>query len=352
MNREIHNDAIQLLQQLIAIPSFSKEEHGTALLLQNYLQQKGITPQRLMNNVWATNTHFNPKHPTLLLNSHHDTVKPNSGYTREPFQPTLSDGRIYGLGSNDAGGCLVALLAAFLAFHDRTDLKYNLVFAASAEEEISGPNGIESLLNVLPPIDCAIVGEPTGMQMAVAEKGLLVIDCTTHGVAGHAAREEGQNALYKALEDIQWFRTFTFPKSSELLGPVKMSVTMINSGVQHNIVPNRCTFTVDIRLNDCYTHDEVLDIIAQHVSCEVSARSKRLKSTSISADHPLVMAGNKAGAKPFGSSTMSDKALMAFPALKIGPGESARSHMADEYILLSEVASGIDTYINLLNNLL
>lgn len=352
MNKETHNDAIQLLQQLIAIPSFSREEHGTALLIQNYLQQKGVTPQRLMNNVWATNTHFNPKRPTLLLNSHHDTVKPNSGYTRGAFQPIIADDRLYGLGSNDAGGCLVALMAAFLAFHDRTDLKYNLVFAASAEEEISGPHGIEALLQVLPPIDCAIVGEPTGLQMAVAEKGLLVIDCTAYGVAGHAARDEGENALYKALEDIHWFRSFSFPKTSDLLGPVKMSVTMINSGVQHNVVPDKCTFTVDIRLNECYTHEEVLEIIAQHVSCEVTPRSKRLKSTGISADHPLVIASKKAGAKPFGSSTMSDKALMPFPALKIGPGESARSHMADEYILLSEVTSGIDTYINLLNNLL
>jgi len=306
----------------------------------------------LINNVWAANKYFDPGKHSILLNSHIDTVKPNKDYTRDPFKPDEEDGRLFGLGSNDAGGCLVSLIAAFLYYYDRQDLKYNLLLAASAEEEISGVNGIEALLPLMRNIDFAIVGEPTLMQMAIAEKGLMVVDCVTRGSSGHAAREEGINAIYKALDDIQWFRTFNFPKVSPMLGPVKMNVTIINAGTQHNVIPATCNFAVDIRINDCYTHEEVLEIIKMHVICDVSPRSVRLKSTSIAHDHPIVKAGLNLGLRSFGSSTLSDKALMPFPALKIGPGDSARSHMADEYIYVEEIKNGINIYTRLLNEVL
>lgn len=343
--------AVDLLKQLIAIPSFSREEQGTAQLLLGFFQGKGIPAFRQENNVWARNKYFNPELPTLLLNSHHDTVRPDKQYTLDPFKPMEQDGKLYGLGSNDAGGCLVALLATFLHFYDRTDLKYNLVIAATAEEEISGAGGIEALLPKLGKIDSAIVGEPTLMEMAVAEKGLLVVDCVVTGRAGHAAREEGENAIYKAMQDIEWFRTFQFPDQTSLLGPVKMSVTMINAGIQHNVVPAQCNFTVDIRVNECYTHEAILEIIRSSVSCEVSPRSTRLRSTSIPETHPLVQAGKSLGLSSYGSATLSDKALMPFPALKIGPGDSARSHTADEFIYLDEIRSGIQTYIALIDQL-
>jgi acetylornithine deacetylase len=349
---ELYNESLQLLKLLIAIPSFSKQEQETAKLLQDFLQQKGIATQRLMNNVWIRNQHFDTDKPTLLLNSHHDTVKPNAAYTKDPFYPTVEDGKLYGLGSNDAGGCLVSLLATFLYFYDKLDLNYNLIFAASAEEEISGADGIQALLPDLGKIDTAIVGEPTNMQMAVAEKGLLVVDCMCHGVAGHAARNEGENAIYKAIKDIEWFSNYKFEKESELLGPVKMSVTLVNAGTQHNVVPAQCGFTVDVRINEHYAHEEILETIARHVSCEIAPRSTRLRSTAIDNEHPLVKAGSGLGLKAFGSATLSDKSLMPFPALKIGPGDSARSHTADEYIFLSEIEEGINIYINILKQLL
>jgi acetylornithine deacetylase len=349
---ELYSEAVQLLKELIAIPSFSKEEQGTAALLHTFLQGKGIPAKKLMNNVWTCNLHFDPAKPTLLLNSHHDTVRPNAGYTKDPFKPVEQEGKLYGLGSNDAGASLVALLATFLHFYDRTDMQYNFVLAASAEEEISGKNGIEGLLPELGKITAAIVGEPTEMNMAVAEKGLMVLDCVAHGIAGHAARDEGENAIYKAMQDIAWFNTYRFGNVSELLGPVKMSVTMIQAGQQHNVVPAQCGFTVDVRLNECYANTEVLDIVRNNVACEVTPRSLRLNSTAISAEHPLVKAGQQLGLQAFGSSTLSDKALMPFPALKIGPGDSARSHTADEFIYLSEIEHGINIYINLLNQVL
>ncbi len=348
----LYNEAVQILKQLISIPSFSKEEQGTANLLHTFLHKKGIPANRFLNNVWARNKHYDAGKPTLLLNSHHDTVKPNAAYTRPPFHPAEEDGKLYGLGSNDAGGCLVSLLATFLYFYEEKDLKYNLVFAASAEEEISGKNGFEALLPELGQIDAALVGEPTHMQMAVAEKGLMVLDCTSHGVAGHAAREEGENAIYKAMKDIQWFSTYKFPETSALLGPVKMSVTVINAGTQHNTVPPQCNFTVDVRVNDCYTLEQTLDIIRQHVSCDVTVRSMRLKPTAIADTHPLVAAGKSLKLTTFGSATLSDKSLMPFPALKIGPGDSARSHMADEYIYLDEIEEAIRIYTELLKQLL
>jgi len=349
---KLYNDAVSLLKQLISIPSYSKEENGTAETIGQFLQSKGVTTNRLVNNIWAINKHFNPSKPTILLNSHHDTVKPNKDYTNDPFSAIESEGKLFGLGSNDAGGCLVSLIATFLFFYERTDLAYNLLIAATAEEEISGANGIEKLLTVLPTIDCALVGEPTLMDMAVAEKGLMVLDCTAHGKSGHAAREEGENAIYKAINDIEWFRNYTFPKVSPLLGPVKMNVTVINAGTQHNVIPAVCAFVVDIRINDCYTHEELLAEIQQHVQCDVKARSTRLRSTSIDITHPIVKAGANLGLKPFGSATLSDKALMPFPAMKIGPGDSARSHTADEFIYLHEIKQGIDIYIQILNQVL
>ncbi len=349
---ELYTEALQLLKQLIAIPSFSKEEHGTALMLRQFLQSHNIIPHRLMNNIWAYNNHYDPAKQTLLLNSHHDTVKPNSAYTNNPFSPIETDGKLYGLGSNDAGGCLVSLLATFLFFYDTPNMNYNLVFVASAEEEISGSNGIATVLPELGKIDCAIVGEPTGMQMAVAEKGLIVLDCETKGTAGHAARDEGENAIYKSLQDISWFQNYQFPKVSDTLGPIKMSLTMINAGTQHNVVPVSCKFTVDIRVNDCYTNEEIVDDIIKHVNCTVVPRSMRLRSTSINTNHNLVKAGAALGKKSFGSSTLSDKVFMDFPALKMGPGDSARSHTADEFIYLNEIKEGIDIYINMLNQIL
>jgi acetylornithine deacetylase len=348
----LYPEALQLLKRLVAMPSFSKEEDGTASIIEAFLSDKAIDCERHLNNVWARNKFFDPSKPTILLNSHHDTVKPNSNYTNDPFAPVERDGKLYGLGSNDAGGCLVSVIAAFLHFYDRDDLRYNIIIAATAEEEISGVNGVEALLPLLGNVDCAIVGEPTGMNMAVAEKGLLVIDCVAHGTPGHAARNEGDNAIYKAMEDVAWFQQFQFDKVSPLLGPVKMNVTMINAGSQHNVIPGTCSFTVDCRINECYTHEEVLQTIRENVASEVTPRSMRLRATGIALEHPLVAAGLRLDRTYYGSPTMSDKALMPFPALKMGPGDSARSHMADEYVFLNEIEEGIDIYIQLLNGLL
>ncbi len=348
----LYGEAVGLLKKLIAIPSFSKEEQGTASLLLNFLHSKGIQAKRLVNNVWAKNLYFDSSKPTILLNSHHDTVKPNTSYTLDPFNPIIKEDKLFGLGSNDAGGSLVSLLATFLYFYDKQNMKYNLVFAASAEEEISGKQGIELLLKELGTISAAIVGEPTGMNMAIAEKGLIVLDCKADGIAGHAARNEGENAIYKAMQDITWFSTYQFPLVSDLLGPVKMNVTMISAGMQHNVIPSKCTFTVDIRVNECYTNEQVLEIVREHVQCEVAPRSLRLRSSIIEENHPLVKAGAHLDRVSFGSATLSDKALMPFPALKIGPGDSARSHTADEFIFLSEIEEAINIYTRILKQLL
>lgn len=361
---ELYKNSVELLKQLIATPSFSKEEDKTADIIEAFLQSKNVDACRFLNNVWAKNKYFDETKPTILLNSHHDTVKPNKGYTLDPFSPIEKDGKLFGLGSNDAGGSLVSLIATFLYFYGQENLKYNLVLATTAEEEISGKNGIEALLkseHFLKAVNEvskhpfrgweSIVGEPTQMNMAVAEKGLLVLDCTAYGKAGHAAREEGNNAIYKALHDIEWFRTYRFDKVSDLLGPMKMSVTIINAGSQHNVIPAECKFTVDVRVNELYTFEEVLDIIKENVQCEVQPRSIRLRSSSIALDHPIVQAGKKIGRKYFGSPTTSDKALMPFPALKMGPGDSARSHTADEFIYLEEIKEGIELYIQLLNEI-
>ncbi len=360
---EISNDAIQLLKNLIATPSFSREEDQTATLITDFLKSKNINPNRTLNNVWAVNQEFDPGKPTVLLNSHHDTVKPNKRYTNDPFSPIEKDGKLFGLGSNDAGGSLVSLISTFIYFSKRQDLKYNLIIAATAEEEISGPNGIEALLSSEEFLEqtgngnykdwTGIVGEPTQMQMAVAERGLLVMDCIAHGKAGHAARSEGENALYRALKDIDWFQHFQFEKTSPLLGPVKMTVTSINTeNKAHNVVPSECSFIVDSRINELYTFEEILDIIRANVTSEVKPRSTRMRSTSIPLHHPLVLAGQDLGRSYYGSPTTSDKALMPFATLKIGPGDSARSHTADEYIYADEIRDGIQLYIQLLNKLL
>lgn len=349
----LQDDAIGLLKELIAIPSFSKEEDQTASVLARFLALRNIEASRVGNNVFALNKFFDPAKPVLLLNSHHDTVKPNPQYTRDPFSPVVEDGKLYGLGSNDAGGCLVSLLAVFLHFYEQTDLKYNLVFAATAEEEISGTGGIEYTLPYLPKIDCAIVGEPTQMQMAVAERGLMVLDATANGKAGHAARDEGENAIYKAVKDIEWFTQYKPEKVSPLLGPSKMSVTVIETeNKAHNVVPAVCRFVVDVRVNELYSFEEILDLVKANTVSEINPRSTRLRSTSIALDHPLVKAGLRLNRSYYGSPTTSDKALMPFPALKMGPGDSARSHTADEYIFIDEINDGIDLYIKLLLMLL
>jgi acetylornithine deacetylase len=349
----LHENAIDLLKKLIATPSFSKEEHKTAAIINEFLLSKNVAAEIYLNNVWARNKHFDPAKPTILLNSHHDTVKPNKGYTIDPFLPIEKDGKLSGLGSNDAGGSLVSLIAIFVHYYSNPDLKYNLIIAATAEEEISGHNGVEALLPQLGKIDFGIVGEPTQMQMAIAERGLMVLDCIARGVAGHAAREEGENAIYKAIKDIEWFQSFKFDKISELLGPVKMSVTVIETeNKAHNVVPPVCRYVVDARINELYTFEEVLQIIKVNAKSDIQPRSFRLKSSSIAQDHPLVKAGINLDRKYYGSPTTSDKALMNFPALKMGPGDSARSHTADEYIYTGEIKEGIDLYIQLLNQLL
>lgn len=352
-------DAITLLKELIAIPSFSKEEDQTAGALCLFFAKKGIPHFRIANNVYASNKYFDEAKPIILLNSHHDTVKPNKGYSLDPFKAIEQDGKLYGLGSNDAGGSLVSLIATFLYYYEERELVYNLVFAASAEEEISGKNGIELLLQneSFNPTGrswaFALVGEPTQMQMAVAEKGLLVLDCTANGKAGHAARDEGDNAIYKAVKDIEWFNTYRFPKISDLLGPVKMSVTVINTeNKAHNVVPSQCNFVVDIRVNELYSFEELLGIVKNNVRSELQPRSLRMRSSSIPIDHPIVKAGLELGRSYYGSPTTSDKALMPFLSLKIGPGDSARSHTADEYIFLEEIREGIELYVRLLGKII
>ncbi len=351
---QITQDAIILLKQLIANQSFSREENITGDILEEFFRERNMPFRRKINNLWAKNKYFNKDLPTVLLNSHHDTVKPNPSWTLNPFEPFEKEGRLYGLGSNDAGGCLVSLLATFCYFYYRSDLTFNVLFVASAEEEISGANGLELLLkeNDLPEISFAIVGEPTEMHLAIAEKGLLVVDCTAHGKAGHAAREEGENAIYKALKDINWIQNYEFPKVSEMLGKMKMSVTIINAGKHHNVVPDTCTFTIDCRVTEQYTLEETFEIIQQNIESEASARSIRLKPSSIPITHPIVQAGISMGRKTYGSPTTSDQAVLNCQSLKMGPGHSERSHTADEFIYLSEIEEGIDLYIKMLSKVI
>jgi acetylornithine deacetylase len=344
LSHQLKSDAINLLKQLIAIPSFSGEENKTADLIETWLQSKNVPTLRRGNNVWAPSKNWDPHKPVLLLNSHHDTVKPVSAWQRNPFEPAELNGKIYGLGSNDAGASLVSLAAVFVHFYNQPDLPYRLIFAASAEEEISGKGGIEALLPELGSINTGIVGEPTGMQMAIAEKGLMVVDAEAIGLAGHAAREEGLNAIYIAMEDIELLRNYHFEKVSDLLGPVKLTVTQIEAGSQHNVVPDSCRFVIDIRTNECYSNKEVFALLRSHLKSTLKARSFRLNSSRIDTKHPLVQCGFALGLRTFGSPTLSDQALMSFPTLKIGPGDSARSHTADEFIYIREILEGMDVY--------
>lgn len=348
----VTDSAIDLLKGLIATQSFSREEELAAERVAAFFTQKNIPFQRKLNNLWARNHYWQEGKPVLLLNSHIDTVKPATGWQRDPFHPGVEqDDILYGLGSNDAGGPLVSLMATFVQLYERNDLSVNLIMAATAEEEISGANGIAALIPELGKIDFAIVGEPTQMRMAIAEKGLMVIDGEARGVSGHAAREEGVNALYIALEDIQQIRQLELERVSPLLGKTKMSVTQIEAGKQHNVVPDSCRFVIDVRTNECYRNEEVLEILQAKVKSELKARSFRLNSSGIPLEHPLVQSGLKLGLPYFGSPTLSDQALMPFPSLKIGPGDSARSHTADEYIRLSEIRAGIDLYIQLIEGI-
>ena len=344
------DEAVQLLEMLITKPSISRDEAQAADVLQAQMEAWGLKPRRFGNNIAAWES-IDESKPTLLLNAHIDTVKPVSTWMRDPFKPTLEGDRLYGLGANDCGGGLVSLLQVYRFFKEKgasvkeQDVPYNIVFLASAEEEVSGQHGIVMALPELPHIDVAIVGEPTGMQPAVAEKGLMVIDGTSHGRSGHAARNEGVNAINEALDDLLWLRDYQFERVSPLLGPVKMSVTVINSGTQHNVIPDRCDFIIDVRTNECYSNEEVLNIIKEHTRSDIKARSTRLSSSHIPMSHPLVERCIALGMTPFGSPTLSDQALMPFPSLKLGPGQSARSHSADEYICVSEIAQAIETYV-------
>ena len=347
---ELYYNAVDLLKEMIAIPSLSREEDEVANHIEKYIRKNGFEPQRVDNNIWIQTSDYSEDKPTILLNSHIDTVKPVSAWTKDPFSPEEDGDILYGLGSNDAGASLVSLLHTFFALSNK-EQSYNLIFLASCEEEVSGKNGVELALKSLPKIDLGIVGEPTGMNPAIAEKGLMVLDCTSKGVSGHAARNEGVNAIYKAMKDVEWFRTYQFSKVSDLLGPVKMTVSMINAGTQHNVVPDKCEFVIDVRSNELYSNKELYDIINEHTDCEVKERSFRLNSSRISVDHPFVQRALMIGKEAYGSPTLSDQSLMSFPTVKIGPGDSARSHTADEYILKSEIREAIELYVKLLDGL-
>lgn len=348
--KTLTEEAIALLKSLIENPSFSSEEDQTALLIEQWFTQNTIPFKRENNNIWAFNKHFNKAKPTLLLNSHHDTVKPNQGYTKDPFKAIVEDGKLFGLGSNDAGGCLVSLLATFVHFYSNENLPYNIVMVASAEEESSGKNGLNSVLKHLPELDCAIIGEPTLMELAIAEKGLLVLDVIVKGTASHAAHNNPDNPIYNAIPVIEWFKTFQFDKISEVLGPVKMTVTQINAGKQHNVVPAECHLVVDIRVNDCYNNTEILETVRANVAAEVTPRSMHLNASSIPITHGLVQAGIALGRTTYGSPTLSDQSVISCQSLKLGPGDSLRSHSANEFIFINEIEEGIQLYIKILTD--
>ncbi len=343
-------EAIALLCQLIETPGISREEHAACDVVERFAAGHKLHYERVGNNLIIRRPKMKESQPTLLLNAHIDTVKPTASWTHDPFKATIEGDTLFGLGANDDGASLVSLLQTYRML-DETEQNYNLVLALSAEEEVSGANGMESIVPMLGHVDVALVGEPTSMQPATAEKGLMVLDVTARGKAGHAARNVGDNAIYHAMDDMEWFRTYRFPKESTRLGGVKMTVTMVNAGIQHNVIPDECRFTVDVRTNECYSNREVFDVVRQHVKSEVTARSFRLNSSKIDERHPLVRRAVEMGLKPFGSPTLSDQALMPFPSMKMGPGESSRSHCADEFVLISEMRAAIETYFNLLNGL-
>ena len=346
---QLTHEAVELLQRLIATPSVSREEGAAADILADFIGKCGLPARRIGNNILVQEA-IDANKPTLLLNAHIDTVKPVSTWTRDPFTPTIEDDILYGLGSNDCGGGLVSLLQAYRLLRTR-DIPYNIVYLASCEEEVSGKNGFSLALPELPKTDVAIVGEPTGMQPAIAEKGLMVIDGVAHGKSGHAARDEGVNAIYEALDDLVWLRNYKFRKKSLLLGPTKMMVTVINSGTQHNVVPDECRFVIDVRTNEFYQNEYLFNFLQKHMKkCELTARSFRLSSSHIPVGHPLVQRCIRMGMSPYGSPTLSDQALMPFHSFKLGPGDSARSHSADEYIRISEISHAISTYIELLSS--
>ena len=342
------SDAVQLLKKLIATPSVSRNEKDAADIMEQTIRSYGFEPQREANNLWIIDPHYDESRPTLLLNAHIDSVKPVASWSRDPFSPDVEDGVLYGLGSNDCGGGLCSLLQIFRMLTEKPQ-SYNLIYLASAEEEVSGKDGITRALPLLPHIDLAIVGEPTGMNPAVAEKGLMVLDVIAHGKSGHAARNEGVNAIYEALDDMRWIRDYKFEKVSEFLGPTKMTLTVVNAGTQHNVIPDKCTMLVDIRTNEFYDNEEVYELIRQHLKSEVKAHSFRLKSSRIDPEHPLIRKCVAMGMKPFGSPTLSDQALMHFPSFKLGPGESSRSHSANEFIRISEIRDAIAKYETLLD---
>ena len=346
---QMSNDAVELLIRLIKTPSFSREEDGTATLIQKFLAARGVAVKRQQNNVWAVSAHFDATKPTILLNSHHDTVKAGAGWSYDPFGAVVEGDKLIGLGGNDAGASVVSLLAVFLYFRDKPNA-FNLICAITAEEEISGANGIRSVLPEFGKIDLGIVGEPTGMNLAIAEKGLIVLDATAHGKTGHAAREEGENALYRALDDVQWLRQYQFPRVSPLLGPVKMTVTQLSAGTQHNVVPDRCQFVIDVRTNELYQNQNIVDFLRGKLQSEIVPRSTHLNSSHIGKNHPLIKKGVAMGKTIYGSPTLSDQSMMPFETLKMGPGESARSHTPDEFILVSEIRAGIRDYIELLTD--
>ncbi len=353
MNQQILTDkAIDLLKELISIQSFSGEEHHTAEAIENWFKSFDIPFKRENNNIFAKNKHWDSTKPTLLLNSHHDTVRPNKAYTRDPFDPQIENGKLFGLGSNDAGGALVSLMASFVYFYNAANMSHNLLMVASAEEENAGPKSLRALLPVLPKIDVAIVGEPTLMQLAIAEKGLVVFDAVVKGTPSHAAHPNQDNSIYKTIAVLEWFKNYTFPKTSETLGEVKLTVTQINAGNQHNVVPAHTDLVIDVRVNDCYSNEEVADLLKAGAPCELQERSLRLNSSSIDKNHPLVRSGISLGRETYGSPTLSDQAALTCQSMKLGPGDSTRSHSADEYIHIHEIEEGIDLYIKILNGFL
>ena len=352
MNNQLFLDSITLLKNLIRTKSYSGEENITADIIENWFKNNNIKSLRIKNNVWAKNKFFDNKKPTILLNSHHDTVKPNKSYTKDPFNPEVIDNKLYGLGSNDAGGALVSLISVFKNFYNLSNLNYNIIIAATAEEEIAGENSLRLLLKELPEIDFAIIGEPTLMDLAIAEKGLIVFDGKISGTASHAAHENKNNAINKLPEIINWFKNFKFEKISDFLGPVKLTITQINAGSQHNVIPSEIEFVIDVRINELYSNKEIVKILQKRAPCELIPRSTNLKSSSISSNHKIVKAAIKLGKKTYGSPTLSDQAALNCPSLKLGPGDSKRSHIADEFIYLNEIEKGIDFYIKLLKQIL
>jgi len=351
--QDLTNDAISLLKKLIETQSFSSEEDKTALHIEDWFKRNSIDFERTKNNIWAVSKYFDKNKPTLLLNSHHDTVKPNSAYTNDPFKAFVEHGKLYGLGSNDAGGCLVSLIATFTYFYNQENLNYNLVIVASAEEESSGPDGLNSMLSIIPKIDVAIVGEPTLMNLAVAEKGLVVFDAVIEGTPSHAAHPNDNNAIYNSINALQWFKDFKFEKPSKALGDVKLTVTQISAGSQHNVVPGHVDLVIDVRVNDAYSNSEISEILQEKAPVtKITPRSLRLNSSSIPVEHDLVKAGIAMGRTTYGSPTLSDQAVLTCPSLKLGPGDSTRSHSANEFIYVNEIEEGVQLYIELLKKVL